>query len=381
MRITSLGLTLASLLALSACSSLDKLNPFSSSAKKDVPLPTLTVNESVAIQWRAGVGTAGEYTLSPAVIGGSVFAAARDGTLARFDNGAQAWRISAGTVVSGGVGSDGKLVVVGTPKAEVLAFDAATGAALWRARAGSEVLAPPVVAEGVVLVRSGDSRIVALEARDGKRRWIYQRTTPPLSLRSAVGVRLVGDRVLAGFPGGKMVSLNVVTGAVVWEGTVALPKGATELERVTDVTSEPVASGGTVCSIAYQGKLACFEAGNGNALWTRDLASSYGLEMDAKAVFVTDENGLIDALDRASGASLWRQEQLKGRDIGRPVSLGDRLAVADRQGYVHFLRKNDGQLVGRTQLNGSSIRAPLVSDGARVITQSIDGDLVALTVN
>jgi outer membrane protein assembly factor BamB len=52
---------------------------------------------------------------------------ARDGTVARFDGGRQVWRISAGQPLSGGVGSDGKLVVVGTPKGEVLAFEAAAG--------------------------------------------------------------------------------------------------------------------------------------------------------------------------------------------------------------------------------------------------------------
>jgi outer membrane protein assembly factor BamB len=77
--------------------------------------------------WQAGVGSAGEFTFSPAVVGDSVYAAARDGSLARFDAGRQVWRIAAGQTISGGVGSDGKLVVVGTPKGEVLAFEAATG--------------------------------------------------------------------------------------------------------------------------------------------------------------------------------------------------------------------------------------------------------------
>ena len=94
------------------------------------------------------------------MIGNSVYAAAADGTLTRYDSGVQVWRISTGQLVSGGVGSDGRLVAVGTAKGEVLTFDAATGKEAWKVRVSSEVLAAPAVGgDNLVVVRSGDSRI------------------------------------------------------------------------------------------------------------------------------------------------------------------------------------------------------------------------------
>jgi outer membrane protein assembly factor BamB len=365
-------------LALAGCGSLDKINPFSTDKKALAPLPALVGGEDLPVAWRASIGSAGEYGLSPAVNGDSVYAAGRDGSVARFDDGRQVWRASVGATVSGGVGSDGKRVVVGTPKAEVIALDAVTGKTLWTARAGSEVLAAPALADGIVVVRSGDSRIVALDATDGKRRWIYQRTTPPLSLRSSVGVRIEDGKVLAGFPGGKMAVIALTTGAVIWEGTVALPKGATELERVTDVTSEPVLVNGIACSVAYQGKLACFEASNGNAIWTRDISSSMGIDADNRYVYAVDEEGVLDALDRVTGASVWRQDKLKGRGVGRPLALGERVAVADSEGVVHLLRRSDGALVGRTRTDAGAIRVPLTAQAGRVVVQAADGALIAL---
>jgi outer membrane protein assembly factor BamB len=178
--------------------------------------------------------------------------------------------------LSGGVGTDGARVAVGTPKGEVVVLDAKSGIELWRAKASSEILAAPVVAEGLVVARSGDSRIYAYEGADGKRRWVYQRTTPTLTLRSNVGVAVKGDKTFAGLPGGKLVALSNVNGAAMWEATVALPRGATELERVTDITSEPAISGAVVCAVAFQGKLACFDRVSGNAIWSRDVSSSVG---------------------------------------------------------------------------------------------------------
>lgn len=362
------------------CSTVEKLNPFGSSG------PVVKPNELVSLQptadvksvWQASVGSAGSYAFSPAIVGESIYAGARDGTLTRFDGGRQAWRVSAGQVISGGVGSDGKLVVVGTPKGEVLAFDAANGRELWKARVSSEVLSAPAVADGLVVVRSGDARIFGFDAADGKRRWVYQRSTPALALRTSVGVMLAGKFTLAGFPGGKLVAIANNNGAAVWEVTVALPKGSTELERVADVTSIPAVSGSTICAAAFQGRVACFESSSGNTLWSRDMSSSVGVDMDNRYVYITDDKGAVHALDRNSGASVWKQDKLALRSVSRPLALGNLVAVADYQGYVHFLRREDGAFAARQSTDGSAVRTDPQTYGNGLLIQTANGNLHAI---
>jgi outer membrane protein assembly factor BamB len=370
-----------SALLLVACSSVEKLNPFGSSDPKVKPTELAVIQPTAELKllWKENVGSAGAFTFSPAVVGDSVYAAGREGTVARFDSGRQVWRISAGQPISGGVGSDGKLVVVGTPKGEVLAFDAATGRETWKARVSSEVLAAPVVAEGLAIVRSGDSRIFGFDVLDGKRRWVYQRSVPALSLRSNVGVVPAGKVTLAGFPGGKLVAIANNNGAAVWEVTVALPKGATELERVADVTSSPVISGTTVCAAAFQGRAACFDSNTGNTLWSRDMSSSAGLDIDNRYVYVTDDKGAVHALDRNSGASIWKQDKLSRRGVSRPLALGGgRVAVADYQGVLHLLRQEDGAFAARATTDGSAVRAEPLRLGGGMLVQTANGGLYAL---
>lgn len=373
-------LAVVAALSLSACSTVEKLNPFGSSGLKVKPTELATIQPTAELRnvWQAAIGSAGQFTFSPAVVGDSVYAAARDGAVARFDSGRQVWRIAAGQPISGGVGSDGKLVVVGTPKGEVLAFDAATGRETWKARVSSEVLAAPAVADGLAIVRSGDSRIFGFDAVDGKRRWVYQRSTPTLSLRSNVGVVSAGKVTLAGFPGGKLVAIANNNGAAVWEVTVALPKGSTELERVADVTSSPVVSGSTVCAAAFQGRAACFDSSTGNTLWSREMSSSAGLDIDARYVYVTDDKGAVHALDRNSGASVWKQDKLALRELSRPLALGAQVAVADYQGVVHLLRREDGAFAARATTDGSAVRAEPVRFGSGLLVQTANGGLYAL---
>ena len=379
---TALGLVTALALLAGGCSTVDKLNPFSSAPKiKPAELPTIETTATARVRWQASVGSGGEYSFSPALVGDSVYVAARDGTLMRLDEGKQVWRVSAGQILSGGVGSDGKRVVVGTPKGDVLAFDAANGTALWTTRVSSEVLAAPAVTADLVVVRSGDSSITSFDPVDGKRRWVFQRSSPSLSLRSAVGV-LVDDRVtLAGYPGGKLIAIANNNGAAVWEVSVALPKGATELERVADVTSNPVANGTTVCAAAFQGRVSCFDTNNGTTLWSRPMSSSAGLDIDNRYVYATDDKGAVHALDRNSGSSIWKQDKLFLRKVSRPLALGSLIAVADYQGYVHLLRRETGEFAGRIATDGSAIRANLQRDDTGFLLQTANGGVFALQAN
>lgn len=382
MRVALIVMTLAT--ALAGCSSMQKMNPvnwFSSAPKvKPAELEAIKPSAELRAQWQASVGSSGVYVLTPAVVGASVYAAAQDGTLMRYDNGAQAWRVSTGQQISGGVGSDGSLVVVGTAKGEVLAFDA-QGREKWKARVSSEVLAAPAVAEGLVVVRSGDNRIFGLDAADGKRRWVYQRATPALSLRTNAGVVIAGKALLAGFPGGKLVAIAMNNGAAIWEATVALPKGATELERIADVTSSPVVDGREVCAAAYQGRVACFDLGSGNHLWSRDMSSAAGIDVDARYVYVSDDKGAVHALDRSNGASVWKQDKLFMRRLSRPIAAGSFVAVGDYQGVVHLLRRDDGNFAARLNTDGSTVAAEPQRLERGFLVQTKNGAIYALTAN
>lgn len=362
------------------CSTLNKLNPFSSSATvKAAPLTPIQANVDMHVQWQASLGGAGAYVFTPAVVGDSVYAAGNDGSLARFDNGHQTWRIDVGQKLSGGVGADEKLVAVGTPKGEVLTFDAETGKPRWAARVSSEVLAAPAVADGMVVARAGDSQLFAFDAADGKRRWVYQHSMPVLSLRSHAGVLLSQQVVVAGYPGGKLVAVNAKNGAPIWEVTVSLPKGATELERISDVTSLPVVDGREICAAAFQGHVSCFDIGTGNVMWSREISSSAGLDIDKQHLYVTDEAGTVHAFDRETGASVWKQDKLSLRSVSRPLALGRYVLVGDYQGYVHLLDANDGAFAARVETDGSAIVADPQPAAHGVIVQTLKGGVFALS--
>lgn len=375
-------LWLSALVLLGGCSMMDSLNPFSTDKDKVKirELPAFEPKIQVRTLWQGKIGSANAATLFPAVNGASVYAAAADGSLARFDGSQQVWRIATGQPITGGVGTDGKLVVVGTAKGEVLAYDAATGKPAWKAAVSSEVLAPPAVAQGLVMVRSGDSSITSLDAVDGKVRWVYQRSIPALVLRSYASPLIAGDLTIAGFPGGKLVAIANSNGAAVWEATVAIAQGSTELERMVDVTGPAALAGNVVCAVAFQGRVACFDVSSGRNLWSREISSIAGLTMDERRVYVTDVKGGIQALDRDGGTVIWKMDKLMTRSPTQPLIIDGWIVVADVQGLVHLLRPDDGAFAGRAKTDGSAIRATPARYADGFVVQTSEGSLFALRV-
>jgi len=334
------------------------------------------------VRWHSDLGDAGVNLLQPALTGDAVYGASGKGVLTRLDRatGKQVWRVESDIAVSGGVGVGDGMVLIGSEKGEVLAYDE-TGKLRWKSKVSSEVLSVPQVADGVVIVRSGDGRIAGLNAADGKRLWLYERSTPTLVVRSHAGVTLQRGVAFAGFAGGKLAALNVKDGSVLWETSVSQPRGNTELERISDITSNPVADDEQVCAIAFQGRVACYDAAQGSPLWNRDISSDKGMMLLRKYLYLSDASGSVIVLDKTTGSTVWKNEQLSLRDTAAPYALDDYVVVGDYEGYLHGLSREDGGFVARIKLDGSAIQAaPIELDGG-LLVQTHDGGLYSLSIH
>lgn len=375
---TSIRAVLAALLlaALAACGSFG-------SSRELPPLPAFVPGARLALDWKVELAGSPIYALAPAVVApGALILAGTDGVVERRDDGKQVWRVSLGTPLAAGVGSDDRLAVVVTQGGEAVALHVADGSEAWRTQVGAEVLVAPGVTGIAVVVRASDSRIFGLSPADGHRMWTYQRPTPALALRSTTGMLTEDNVAVTGFPGGKMVAINLANGGALWELSVALPKGTTEIERISDVVGTPVLQERRLCAAAFQGRLACFDAANGNLVWSRDISSAVGLGQRAGEIFVTDAQGAVHALDGSNGASIWKQDKLAGRITGRPLAIGKFVVVTDGEGYVSVLHGEDGALVAREATDGSEMAIPPTPlDDQRFVVQTLKGGVFAFSVN
>ena len=337
---------------------------------------------NVEIRWQQNVGDAGASVLTPAVTREGVFAASAKHVF-RFDrnNGKQMWRIEPGFTISGGVGAGDGLVLVGSDKGDLAAYEEDAGKLRWKVKVSSEVLSAPKIADGIVVVRTGNGRIAGLNALDGKRLWLYERSTPTLIVRNHAGVVIRNGMVYAGFAAGKVAAIGLTKGVVIWESAVSQPRGNTELERISDIISLPAVDDTQVCAVAFQGRVACFDAVQGGTLWTRDLSSDQGLALLGNNLYLTDTDSNVLALDRSSGSSLWKNDQLSLRHATAVYPLDDHLVMGDFEGFIHVLKSEDGSFVARHKTDGSAILTPPITLGDGALIQTSDGELYSIAIH
>lgn len=383
-------LALSSLLLFSACTSVTNLKADVSERlfgreMTDPPEPLAEIKQTAAVKllWQAKLGAAGRYEFSPVVEAGYAYAASENGEVAKLDvtNGKELWRVNAGEKLSAGVGVGGSLVLVGSQSGYLYAFDIA-GKLQWKSKLSSEALSVPRYFDGLVIVRTGDSRIFGINANDGSRKWVYDRTTPALTLRSSAGVVVDGGAVYAGFAGGKLVAVRADNGKLLWEASVAQPKGVTEIERIADITSLPVVDGPLIYAVAYQGKVAAVDRTSGRIVWSREISSLTGLSAEDARIFIAHASGSVYALEYSSGKTFWRQGTLTNRRLTTPVPMGSLIALGDVEGYVHFLSREDGALASRIKTGESAIMPHMARiNSTTILAQANDGGLYAVQIN
>ncbi|MFO7277998.1 MAG: outer membrane protein assembly factor BamB [Pseudomonadota bacterium] len=368
-------LAAALLLLVASCSKEKEVNPPAELTDFDAVLRVDRV-------WSAGVGSDGEALrlgLALAVEGERVYAAGRGGEVAAFElkNGRAIWRTRTRARLGGGPGANPELVVVGSSDGEVIALEASNGSIRWRVNVGGEVLAPPAVADRAVVVRTVDGRLVALAPSDGRELWSYSQPVPRLSLRGTARPVIAGDLVLCGFDNGKVAAVELADGDLVWETIIAPPRGRTELERLVDIDSAVHVYDNDVFAVGFQGRSALLALDSGQIWWAQEMSSHRGLGLDDSAVYVSTSGGEVVALNRRTGTELWRQDALLNRGLTAPAATDHGVAVADFQGYVHWLDKETGELAARASSGGARVTNPPVVAGDLLLVINDAGRITA----
>ena len=335
--------------------------------------------------WSRSVGAGPEdlfLKLTTSVAAGRVFTVDRKGKVSAFDatTGERLWAAKTKKDIGGGPGSGSGVVVVGSRNGEVVALSPVDGKIIWNARVSSEVLSSPKAEDGVVVVRTIDGKLFGLNATDGEQLWIYDRGVPSLSLRGTSAPVISSGVAVAGFDGGRLVGVSLQTGQPLWETLVALPSGRSELDRMVDIDGTIAIDDQTVYVATFQGRVAAVDLHSGAIIWRRDMSSHAGIGLDDAAVYITDEDSHVWALDRTNSASIWRQTGLQARSLTPPVSFKSYIVVGDFDGYLHCLRREDGEFVGRTRVDSDGILAAPVATENVLYVYGRGGTLAALQI-
>ncbi len=289
------------------------------------------------------------------------------------DSISRIWSSGESAKIAGLTAADSR-VFIGTEDGVILALNQDDGGLIWEATVKGEVIAPPAIEEGILLVNTGSGVLFGLDAQTGEQKWRSESDVPPLTLRGISTPAAGNGGAIVGTPTGKLQVNILDTGIVAWETAITTPAGATELERIVDIDASPLLYGGIVYSIAYNGTLAAVELRSGRVIWKREYASYRNLTLSGNQIFVVDNNSNIYALDRRNGVELWSQSGLKRRSVTAAEPIDDYIVVGDRWGFLHWLDQESGKIVARYSLGGDD-----EDESVFVAPLKVEDSIVAVT--
>ena len=379
-----------SFLMLTGCSGL-----FEKDVVKIAPVPEFDNKIEVHELWSKSVGSGSGtwYTLlAPAVDSKYVFAADRGGNVYSIDRitGSTIWSTDLddedenddkrSARLSGGVAEGESNVYVGSENGWVYALSKTDGKLAWKSNPGCEIVSKPAADSGSVFVLCSNGCAHAYSEYDGSEIWNTAAENQGLTVRGVSSVLAKGGVIIYGTAAGKTAIVRQKNGLLHNMIRTGHARGASNLERLIDVDSAPVLDGTVLYTVAYQGDLVATDLRQHRELWRTKLSSLGDISVGGGKVFVTDDQGHVQAISSYDGGNEWHNDALSYRNVTGTAAAGGYVVVGDMDGYLYFLDAYTGEFAAKYRLDrGSVYSAPAVYDGI-IYAETSKGNVYAIAL-
>lgn len=350
------------------------------------PLKEVDSKVTVAKQWSVSVGkthrTPEYLKIKPVIQDGVIYTADASGLVKAIDQKTAAIKWStqlSQSIVSGPTVAQG-YVAITTNASKVVLLDQTNGKKLWQAKVSNEVLSPPAIAHKKVIAKTIDGKVYAFNAANGAVLWNAEHGSPNLILKASSSPVVLGNLVLIGFSDGKLDALEIDTGRLVWQRSIAYASGASDIERLVDIDSDPIVENNIAYLASYQGYIGALSLSDGQFIWRKPGSVYKNMLLAKNTLYFTDSNDVLWSIDKRNGNVNWKQTALKARGLTEPVMLGSNLLVGDKTGYLHVIGTQTGELLARSQLAAGVTSAPEIA-GKKLYVLTDNGMLNKLSVS
>jgi MYXO-CTERM domain-containing protein len=347
---------------------------------------------------------------APVVAGGRAFVPVVDlgdntaGGVLALDarTGAVLWERRTGHAVRNAPAVHGDVVIFGSADGKVFGVDAATGAPRWSYDLGaglsrnlSWLYAAPAIADGVVYL-GVQRRFAALDAATGRELWAHDPSVNGYWLSSYSSAGVSGGVVVAAFARGYdgVVAWDALDGRELWRVPAPL---ATAVNSAIAIDGETLFFGNSETAMHAVDLVS--PMGPRWSRWSKKIVASahnwtYGIMASAALaggrVIVPTLFGSLVALDRASGAELWRHGvdptvfrpvhyMGSGTEafVAAPLVTGDVVWAGGADGVLYAISLDSGRKLWSVDL-GAPVTSGPIPAGDVLLVGTYDGTLQAL---
>lgn len=290
----------------------------------------------------------------------------------------QAWAFDTGDIIQSSPAVNGGSVFVTSFDGRVYALDLASGKRRWAAATRGPIYASPFVADDTVYVGSLDHYFYAIDAHSGRVRWKFDTGSPIFGTASeAAGIVCFGGNR-------KIYGLDAATGKLKWsvdtggffQSRAAAMDGVFFLGGWDNAVYAVDAQSGTVKWKATMGRT---NGGRGTLSFYYSPAIASPAVGNGR-VYICTNDGLLHALDAATGTEAWSVRAPQGGDVfgySSPMLQNGRIYVGGLgeagRGDVYALDAASGSLVWRSSTGTDRYDASFAAAGPWMAIASTTG--------
>jgi outer membrane protein assembly factor BamB len=305
----------------------------------------------------------GMGSISPSVVGDTVFVGGAGVTARSVETGALLWHVDLGGAVEVTPAYGHGIVVAAlvAHRSVVSGLDASNGTVLWTRAVHGAIASSPSISGGTVFVGYANVNgygVSALKLASGTERWRW--TTPVRTYGLVSSPTTDGTNVYFSLDGGtRVVSLDAATGAVRWDETLDSGNGATLDGLMVAVQGDRVFAGDVA------GNLYALDAATGAVLWTRFLDPDgvwRPIATTPRALFVMTDDQHLFAMSTEDGSILWTfRSRAHYLSPGVAVANGVVYLGSHIQGHGRFVALNARTGTRRAGVDlGQSFNGPVI---------------------
>lgn len=348
----------------------------------------LALSESPTRVWTASVAGSTDrrrLAAAPVVGEGKLVAVGTDGVVTAFDakTGAQLWRYRmqvasdlASAAFGGGASIDGGRVYATNGVGEVVALDADNGTEIWKVQPAGPLRGSPTIAFGQIYVMTQDNQIFSLNASNGELEWQEGGSATQAGVFGVAAPAAGQGSVIAGYSSGELSAYRYENGRTLWADALARTSISTEVGALSDIDADPIIDSGRVYALGQGGRMAAYELLTGQRIWELNLAGISTPAIAGEWIFTLTDNARLLAIARSTGRVRWMTQLQQYRDEKDrkgpifwtgPVLAGNQLWVASSRGLLYKVSTGEGSAQQYLDLNQPISLPPIVADNMMYI--------------
>lgn len=202
----------------------------------------------------------------------------------------------------------------------------------------------PIVDDNILYVGSLDHNLYALDAQTGVIKWSFNTGNSILDAPT-----VSNGKIYVGSNDGKIYVIDAKTGVELLNFSIPTSPNNSE----PGVYATPLVDSTTV--YAVNGSLLAIDTHSGNIRWQFSSPSPLGQIVGNPSMFensiITPTMDAIYAIDKATGAPIWKFSHIQGGVFFSPVLENGNIYFGDSSGYLYIINAETGHQIRKYYMN------------------------------